>query len=203
MHRTRTRTRTRTRARDELSHPRLPHSALSHSTLSHRALAHRGFSLIELLVVLVILGVVIAAVVLSIGGGAARELEAQARRVEALIALACEQSELTGRDLGLFVSERELSFAWRGPDRWYPLADQSREPLRPRAIDAGVEITLARDGETLILGADAPVDPQLACLSSGELSPFELRFSRADVEQRWRLTGQVDGSLMLEAEDAR
>ena len=163
----------------------------------------RGLSLIELLVVMVILGVVVGALLLSIGGGAARELEAQARRIEALLGLACEQAELTGRDLGIFISRARIEFAWRGPDRWYPLADASREPLRPRALDAGIELGLERDGEALLLNTDAPVDPQLACLSSGELSPFRMQFARADVDQRWTLAGQVDGSLVLEATDGR
>lgn len=165
--------------------------------------AQRGLSLIELLVALVILGVIASALVLSIGGGAARQVEAQAQRFQALITLACEQSELTGRDLGMFFSRKRIEFAWRGVDRWLPLSDVAREPLRPRDFDDGIEMELEREGEILPLADEMPVDPQLACLASGELSPFELRLSRADVPQRWQLRGALDGRLELEAIDGR
>lgn len=168
-----------------------------------KAAAQRGLSLIELLVVLVILGVVASALVLSIGGGAARQVETQAQRIEALITLACEQSELTGRDLGMFLSRKRIEFAWRGADRWLPLANASREPLRPRDLDDGIEIELEREGELLALADEMPADPQLACLASGELSPFELRLSRVDVPQRWQLRGELDGRLELEAIDGK
>mgnify|MGYP001809533897 FL=1 len=161
----------------------------------------RGFSLIEVLVVVVILGVVVGAVALSVGGGASRELEAQATRLQALLRLGCEQSELTGRDLGMFLSRRRIEFAWRGPDRWYPLTDASREPLRSRELDAGIEWTLERDGERLGLLDDAPADPQLLCLSSGELSPFRIELSRTDVPERWRLEGRPDGQVLRERWD--
>jgi general secretion pathway protein H len=161
----------------------------------------RGFSLIEVLVVVVILGVVVGAVALSVGGGASRELEVQATRLQALLRLGCEQSELTGRDLGIFLSRDRIEFAWRGPDRWYPLTDAPREPLRPRQLDDGVEWSLERDGERLGLLDDAPADPQLLCLSSGELSPFQIELSRADVPERWQLEGRPDGQVLRERWD--
>ncbi len=161
----------------------------------------RGFSLIEVLVVVVILGVVVAAVALSIGGNASRELEAQAARLQALLRLGCEQSELTGRDLGIFVSRRRIEFAWRGPDRWYPLADAPREALRPREFDAAIEVALERDGERLALQEDAPADPQLLCVASGELSPFRMQLSRGDVPEHWQLEGRPDGQVLRDRLD--
>jgi hypothetical protein len=136
-----------------------------------------------------------------VGGGAARQVEAQAQRLQALLQLACEQAELTGRDIGIFVSSRRIEFAWRGVDRWLPLAEASREPLRPRDFDGGIQIELQREGEVLALSEELPADPQLACLASGELSPFELRLRRADVPQRWLLRGELDAQLTLEASD--
>jgi len=161
----------------------------------------QGYSLIEVLLVVVILGVVVAAVALSIGGNASRQLEVQATRLQALIRLGCEQSELTGRDLGIFFSRQRIEFAWRGPDRWYPLEDASREPLRPRVLDEATEWSLERDGERLALDEDAPADPQLLCLASGELSPFVVEISRVDVPERWRLEGRPDGQVVRERGD--
>lgn len=163
----------------------------------------RGLSLIELLVVVVVLGVVVSALVLSIGGGSDRALEQQARRLQGLLQLACEQAELTGRDVGVFLSNVDFGFAWRGPDRWYPTSDAAREPLRARLLEPAIEIVLQRDGETLRLPGERPEAPQLVCLSSGELTPFVLAFARPDVSRRWLLRGRVDARLELEAEDAR
>ncbi|MCG6117809.1 MAG: GspH/FimT family pseudopilin [Aquimonas sp.] len=159
--------------------------------------------MIELLVVVVVLGVLVSALVLSIGGSSDRALELQARRLQGLLQLACEQAELTGRDVGVFMSADGVGFAWRGPDRWYPLTEAAREPLRTRALEPGIEMTLERDDETLRLPSERPEAPQLVCLSSGELTPFLLRFARADVTRRWLLRGAMDARLDVEAEDAR
>jgi hypothetical protein len=61
--------------------------------------------------------------------------------------------------------------------------------------------SLERDGERLALDEDAPADPQLLCLSSGELSPFVVEISRVDVPERWRLEGRPDGQVLRERGD--
>src|SRR3954471_11879978 len=79
----------------------------------------RGFSLIEILVVLVILGVAVAAVTLGIAGaGGGRQLERDAERLGALVSYACEQAELSGRDIGMSFSRSGYRFGRSNHAGW-------------------------------------------------------------------------------------
>jgi general secretion pathway protein H len=166
-----------------------PHSRLSN-----------GFSLIELLVVLVIIGVVLATVTLAIGGSGDRELENAARRAQARIALACERALVGGHDIGFSLVEDRLRFGYLTPQGWQPFAPRAGEELRERSLGEGLALELLRDG--IVLDAVDALDPQLACFSSGELTPFELRLARADVGRHFILRGGLDGRILLEASDA-
>jgi general secretion pathway protein H len=53
---------------------------------------------------------------------------------------------------------------------------------------------------------DLPKDarvPQIAILSSGDLSPFELRIEREGTDFSWHLVGKPDNSLTVEITDAQ
>ena len=161
----------------------------------------RGFTLIEVLVVLVIVGVVVVAVTLSVGGSSARVLENAALRARGLVALACERSVLSGRDIGFTPIRDGLRFGTYDIEGWRPFRDSVADELRPRAIGEGVTLAAWRDGDAVAVEDDVPQAPAFACLSSGELTPFVVEFERADVDQRWRLEGRLDGGLTLEAID--
>lgn len=163
-----------------------------------------GFTLIELLVVLVIVGVLVVAATLAAGGSGARELENAAQRSRSLIALACERALISGRDVGFVPLREGLRFGYYGLDGWHALPDRGSDELRPRPWGEGIELRIERDRELLALPEEAPDEPPFACLSSGELTPLAFEFSRADVRDRWRLEGQLDGKLTLTAvSDAR
>ncbi len=63
-----------------------------------------GFTLIELLVVVVIVDVLAAALTLAVAGNAQRRLADEAERFRALLAHACGQAELSGREIGAVLS---------------------------------------------------------------------------------------------------
>jgi general secretion pathway protein H len=159
-----------------------------------------GFSLIELLVVLVIIGVVLATVTLAIGGSADRELENAARRAQARIALACERALIGGHDIGFSLVETRLRFGYLTAQGWQPFGPRAGEELRERDLGDALQAELLRDG--VVLEAIEAADPQLACFSSGELTPFELRLSRIDVARHWVLRGRLDGRIEIEVSDA-
>ena len=93
------------------------------------SLLSTGFSLIEILVVTVILAVVAATVTLAIAGaGGERQLARDAERIGALVNYACEQAELSGRDIGISINPTRSMQLGRGATTSLPLA-----PARARA----------------------------------------------------------------------
>lgn len=156
-----------------------------------------AFTLIEILVVLVIAGVLVGALVIASGGTGPRELENAARRAQSLIAVACERAVIGGRDIGFAPVQGGLRFGYFELDGWRQVTDRGDDELRPRALGEGIELVAERDGEALELDADAPEEPPFACLSSGELTPFVLRFARPGVKDEWQLEGHLDGRLDL------
>lgn len=154
-----------------------------------------GFTLIEILVVMVILGVLAAALTLAVGaGGGERQLARQAEQMQALIGYACEQAELTGREIGVSINTFGYRFSRLQRDDWQALRDGE---LRPRGWLPSTGATLSRDGHRVDITSQFPDKPQLLCFSSGELTAFRLDLGLPDLAQHYRLDGQPDGTLVL------
>jgi general secretion pathway protein H len=154
-----------------------------------------GFTLIEILVVVVILGVLAAALTLAVGvGGGERQLERQAEQVQALVGYACEQAELSGREIGVSMNTSGYRFSRLERDNWTAFRDGE---LRPRAWLPNSGATLSRDGQRVEITLQFPDKPQLLCFSSGELTAFELEFRLPENSARYRLDGGPDGTVTL------
>lgn len=65
----------------------------------------RGFTLIELLVVMVMLALMSGLVVVSIGDSFQRKLQAEAERLQTVIAAASDEAIFTGNELGILLSD--------------------------------------------------------------------------------------------------
>ncbi|MDR3389164.1 MAG: type II secretion system minor pseudopilin GspH [Rudaea sp.] len=160
-----------------------------------------GFTLIEILVVMVILGVLAAALTLAVGGsGGERRLAREAEQTQALLGFACEQAELTGREIGVSINISGYRFSHLERDTWETFAGGE---LRPRKWSSGGSAALSRDGHPVEITPQYPDKPQLLCFSSGELTPFRLDLGLGDVPRRYRLDGQPDGTVRLVAVDTR
>ena len=113
----------------------------------------RGTSLLELLVVIAIIAVLTGVAVLAVSAvGAPRQLEREAERWAALIALACERAQWTGRDVGIHVASARLGFSAPRGDAWVL---ETSGDLRPRDLPAGFSARLridARDAAGAPLG---------------------------------------------------
>lgn len=156
-----------------------------------------GFTLIEILVVVVILGVLAAALTLAVGvGGGERQLARQAEQIQALVGYACEQAELTGREIGVSMNTTGYRFSRLERDNWQAFREGE---LRPRAWIANGGALLSRDGHGVEIVAQFPDKPQLLCFSSGELTPFRLDLNLPEATQLYRLDGQPDGTVTLAA----
>jgi general secretion pathway protein H len=165
-----------------------------------RARARRAaaFTLIELLVVIVIAGVLAAALALSVGGSSERRLSGSADRFQALLAHACSEAELTGREIGVVVDAGGYAFRRLDGAAWDDFGTQGE--LRPRRWPEGLRAELARDGRPLAF-AEPSSPPQLVCFSSGELTPFTLTLALGDAPH-YRVTGSDDGTLATSRVDA-
>jgi len=152
-----------------------------------------GFSLIEILVVTVILAATATAVTLAVSGaGGERQLARDAERLRALLGYACEQAEISGREIGVSFSGRGYRFSRSDHDAWLP-ADEGE--LRPRKWSVAADAVLTRDGQRVAIGADFPEKPQLVCFSSGELTAFRLDLTLPESDTRQRIEGQADGRV--------
>jgi general secretion pathway protein H len=160
-----------------------------------------GFTLIELLVVVVIAAVIAGALTLSIGGaGGERQLSRQAEQAQALIGYACEQAELTGRNIGLSFATDGMRFSQLESADW--VAIRSTE-LRQRSWLDGMSSKLTSDDHQVQIAAAYPDKPQLVCFSSGELTPFRLELALADLPIIYRLDGQPDGDVKITTVNTR
>ena len=176
----------------------MPHAPDRHrfALACFRITAPRGFTLIEILVVIVIVGVLALAVTIGVAtAGGERQLSRESERMRALVAHACTQAELSGREIGVRLDARGYAFTKLGFDGW--MADEQKDELRPRTWIAGMSVELMRDGRAIGLARNASDPPQIVCFSSGELSPFVLRLRLGDVAAYYDLRGEPDGRIAL------
>jgi general secretion pathway protein H len=176
------------------------------------AVAQAGFTLLEILVVVVIIGVLVSAATLSIGVlGRDREVEAESRRLWAVLRQASEEAELESRDVALFVSGGEYEFLRFDQRRneWGLVVD---DPLyAPRLLPEGLRFRLWLDGREIVLKPTPPNrsdkdehkkwPPQIIVLANGDIMPFELRIERDNADALWRVVALADSDLRIERHD--
>ncbi len=142
------------------------------------------------------------AVTISIAtAGGERQLAHESERVQALIAHACTEAELTGREIGVRISHNGYAFFLLGFDGW--MVSDRKDELRARTWVSGMQVALYRDGRDMRLAEDDSQPPQIVCFSSGELSPFILSLNLGDVPKRYEVRGKADGRIDIEAVDMR
>jgi general secretion pathway protein H len=155
-------------------------------------------SLIELLVLVVILSVIAGIAVVGLAGaGGERQLESEARRLQALVALACERAQLGGREHGIHLGSRGYGFSLPTATGWRLLADGE---LRVRELPDGFTLTAEREGRALELEREPGEEPQSLCAPSGEVLPFSARLALSSLPA-WTVRAQADGRIEVLAPD--
>jgi len=172
-----------------------------------------AFTLIELLVVVVIVAIISAVALLSIGIlGDDRDLQREARRLSSLIELANDEAAIQGRDYGLEIMETGYRFVEFDPllNQWYEMIGD--DFLRPRQIKEGLEFELTIEDHHVLLDASAAETerdqddtnltddyiPHILIMSSGDVSPFELRLVRPNDGATVTLTMSLAGELEIQ-----
>ncbi len=165
----------------------------------------RGFTLIEILVVMFIVGLMFSLAVLKVGeGGQQENVRREAERFRALLMLAQERAVLEAREFSISFTEDGYGFLVLEEDAWQSITDD--ELFRDREWPEGVSFELTAN--------DLPVElvdpedeekgptPHVLVLSSGELTPFELRVYAGDGAIAYRIEGKVQGETTLQNDDA-
>jgi general secretion pathway protein H len=154
------------------------------------------------LVVLVIIGIITAMAVVStsvLGGD--HEMDQEAQRLQAVLAQAREESMLDGRDVGVRVDRQGYDFLrYNGRTAaWEPVIGDAL--LRARALPGGLSASLrleAREVELRPRAApteEAPGQPQIVVMASGDVVPFELLLRRDGTDEVRRVAGTIDGTF--------
>lgn len=178
-----------------------------------------GFTLLELVVVILITGILVTFALLSVGNRPLEDkLETEARRVQAIVQLAAEESEAKGVEIGLRFSETGYRLLVIDDKRqWTDYEKQGS--LRRRQLAEPVHLGLRVDGRPVQLLPDDPTEveqteekeqspsmaaaarkktePQVLLLSSGEMTPFALDLAAPGIDFIYRLEGDLLGQLTL------
>jgi general secretion pathway protein H len=200
----------------------------SQPTTNRRSAA---FTLIEILVVLVIVGILMAVAFLSFGIlGDDRSLDREARRLASLIELVSDEATVQGRDFGLEFLAAGYRFVEYDPliDQWFEVIGD--EYLQQRALDEGVEFELYLEDRKIQLHTEAQdierdededddendaanryqapqrdlTDdylPHVLILSSGDITPFDLRFIRFADRSELLLSMELTGEIKIGEDD--
>ena len=174
----------------------------------------RGFTLVEILVVLVIIGIVTAIAFLSFGIlGDDRSLERDARRLAAIIEMVTDEAMIQGRDYGLEILSGGYRFVELDPllNQWLEVSGD--DLMAARTLEEGSEFELFIEQHKVTLQSQATDTsteddenkrdltddylPHILILSSGDVTPFELRILRYLDRSQVALTMTLAGELKV------
>ncbi len=194
----------------------MPTSVAGNSTSLSSRRGELAFTLIEVLVVVIIIAVISAVALLSLGIlGDDRNLQREARRLSSLIELANDEATIQGREYGLEILQSGYRFVEHDPllNQWHELLGD--DFLRPRQLEEGMEFQLFLEDRRVLLDTSAadtereeedtdPTDdylPHILIMSSGDVSPFELRLLRPSDRAALTLTMSLAGELEIQDDD--
>jgi general secretion pathway protein H len=189
---------------------------------SFNSRGEHAFTLIEILVVIVIVGVISAVALLSFGIlGDDRNLQREARRLGSLIELANDEATMQGRDYGLEIMQSGYRFIEHDPllEQWNEIIGD--ETLRPRQLEEQMEFELFIEDRRVLLEEEAAeteddedddedepnrnltddYTPHVLILSSGDITPFELRIVRQPDRAEITMTMSLLGEFEIQAND--
>lgn len=178
----------------------------------------RGFTLIELLVSITIIGIVLSIAVLSLNlASDDREIRTEARRLMSILTAVQDDAILQGRDFGIEFLSASYRFVEFDNDsgQWYDVAGD--DLMRVRNLPEEYELTLFLEDKHVLLD-ESPLEltdaeeenpdadvvdyaPHVLIFSSGDMTPFELHFTRLTDEMMVPIEGDLLGNLDFVSDD--
>jgi general secretion pathway protein H len=154
----------------------------------------RGFTLLELMIVMVIMALLVGVMVPSINfGDEDDQVKEASMRFKAVFDLASEYAMLNNYELGIIIKDNNYRFVAYDGQRWSDFA--AEKYFEPPEQDEELELELELEGlvwaeNSLLNSVTFEVDeeddddskemlsPQIFILSSGDITPFRLTFSK-------------------------
>lgn len=157
--------------------------------------------MLEIVVVLFIIGLVTFFAIAGLSSRGSDQLtEREARRLHELALLASEHAIIYGEDIGIATSETDYVFLIYDVDNdaWVPAPD---DIFRLRSVSEPLQLAMLV--EDLSIERDDSDDedkllPSALFLSTGEVTPFELRIRNTEQRIYYRLAGDETGTLTLD-----
>jgi general secretion pathway protein H len=155
-----------------------------------------GFTLIELLVTIVIIGIIVGLAVLSVGDNQAERERRLTTQLATLIGLAHETAIFNSDELAISFWKHGYSFYRLDQKGWRAITDDPQ--LRARELPEDITLSLYLEGLKAELlptpKKEEKTDPQVFILSSGEVTPFEIRLGDG-WDSEMQLTGDEFGNF--------
>jgi len=159
----------------------------------------RGFTLLEIMVVITVMAILSAALVLSArGGGSDRQVEDEARRLQRVLQLLCDEAVIEGRYAGFGYGASLYAGFELTPQGW---KETKRGALRMHKLISGLFIS--EFGVDEALPAALPNEPQLMCAPTGELGDFDLLLLPNGSSKGWRFGWDKQGEGQMIAWEPR
>ncbi len=171
----------------------------------------QGFTFLEILAVVVIIAITVSFASLSLSSRAVEErLVTEAERLDALLRLAADEAVIQGQEIGLLIAIDGYAFYHLEQNRWVPYEDG---PLRQRQLPEGLSLRLVSENDDTVQIPLPPDDakndkqdkkapqPHILLLSSGELTPFVLQLSAAQLSVYYQADGRLTGQIEMKRID--
>ncbi|MCE2573543.1 type II secretion system minor pseudopilin GspH [Motilimonas eburnea] len=175
--------------------------------------AMAGFTLLEIMLVIMLMGLVSSAVVMTMPSNSGyKALKLETQRLASFVEVLSDQALMTSRELGIVVEEQSYQFVFYDVEkkRWYALPEDKIKTQVTLPEDMELALTLSgfvwddRDEQEELFEDESVFDepeeqliPQIHIMSSGEITPFVMRFRPTDksqeiwVELEVKMTGEI------------
>jgi len=157
-------------------------------------------------VVIVIIGILVAIATISFAPRD-QSLQKSAERLDAMIELAADEALMQGQEMGLYFYPEGYEFSVFSPEdgRWVLMDDD--EMFFPRQLDERLELELYIEDQLIVLETstvenEEDYEPQVYLFSSGEITPFQVRFRPAFDTYGVVLTIEADGKSSIMADES-